>query len=400
MDKRKILFIWQSNWPWDIRIDKEIKSLQDKNYQIAIISRNMIEKPMYEVIDQVEIYRIPTFINNKQINNFLSTPFYLNPIWIGAILNAILKFKPDLVIIRDIPLSLSTIFFAKLFNIKTIIDMAEPYPALIKVNDKFMNNPITRFLFKDLDWYAHIEKLAVQQCGHIFVVVEDQIERLCQEYNISRNKITLVGNTPLLSTLNNKNFQTGSKLKIVYTGNVDGSFRDIPTVIRAISLIKNVPIEFNIVGTGSYIPKLKKLTEDLGVNNINFIGQLPFDKLLEFLKTQDIGIVPHDNSDYIKYTIPNKIFDYMAHSLPVIVPTVKPLERIVKETSCGYIYEVCNPESLANCFIRILENKNEISTKGINGYNAIKNKYNWENDSITMLNVINKYLENNYDFKN
>ena len=58
-------------------------------------------------------------------------------------------------------------------------------------------------------------------------------------------------------------------------------------------------------------------------------------ELLKALEEQHIGIIPHDNSDYIKYTIPNKIFDYMAHSLPIIVPSVKPLKRVVEETSSG-----------------------------------------------------------------
>ena len=191
---------------------------------------------------------------------------------------------------------------------------------------------------------------------------------------------------------NNKIYDE-KKLKITYTGNVDGKFRGIHTIIEAANLLKdNTNVEFNIVGDGIYLEEYKNKASKLKLKNINFLGRLPHKQLIEFLKSQNLGIVPHIKSDVIEYTIPNKIFDYMAQSLPVIVSSAKPLKRIVEETDCGYIFEAENAKSLTNTIIYILNNKNELLIKGTNGYHSIKNKYNWEEDQKILFQIIQKIL--------
>ena len=69
---------------------------------------------------------------------------------------------------------------------------------------------------------------------------------------------------------------------------------------------------------------------------MNFLGRYSHNDLLEFLKSQDIGIVPHEKTDEIEYTIPNKLFDYMSYSLPVLVSSAKPIQRITNESNCEY----------------------------------------------------------------
>lgn len=399
MDNRKILFVWSANYPWDVRLEKEIKFLQKNNFECSLLTRNTKLSSVEECLNGLHIYRVGRFIKNTKIDKLLSFPFYINPFWFFSILKTITRVHPDLIIIRDIPLALSVQFIAKLFHINTIIDMAEPYPCAIKVFDKYMNNFITRFLFKTLDWYQYIENKACQNANHIFVVVQDNIERIQTHSKICSDKISIVSNTPELETLFFKdNFQEISKLKVVYTGNVDGTFRGIMTLVEAAKLLKNQSVEFNIIGDGNYIAKIQEEIKLNNLKNINLIGKLSHNELLKALEEQHIGIIPHDNSDYIKYTIPNKIFDYMAHSLPVIVSSAKPLKRIVEETDCGYVYEACNSKSLAECIEYVLNNKQELILKAQNGYNAVKNKYNWENDSKVMLKKFNEILEHNNVF--
>ncbi len=396
MNKKSILFVWSADYPWDVRLEKEINSLQQNGYKCSLLVRNTKLSPNKECINGLHIYRVGRFVSNSKLDKILSFPFYINPLWIFSILKIVFMIRPNIIIIRDIPLALSVQFIAKLLNIKTIIDMAEPYPCAIKVFDKYMNNCITRFLFKTLDWYQHIENKACQNANHIFVVVEDNIERIQTHSKICSNKISVVSNTPELKTLYLKdNFQEISKLKIVYTGNVDGTFRGIMTLVEAAKLLKNQNVEFNIIGDGNYIAKIQEKIKLNNLENINLIGKLSHNELLKALEKQHIGIIPHDNSDYIKYTIPNKIFDYMAHSLPIIVPSVKPLKRVVEEANCGYVYEACNPKSLSECINYILNNKSELYAKAQNGYDTIRQKYNWEKSSEEFIKIVTKQLKEN-----
>ena len=396
INTKKILFVWSADYPWDIRLEKEINSLQKNGYKCSLLVRNTKLSPNKECINGLHIYRVGRFVSNSKLDKMLSFPFYINPLWFFNILKTVFMIRPDIIIIRDIPLVLSVQFIAELLNIKTIIDMAEPYPCAIKVFDKYMNNFITRFLFKNLDWYQSIENKACQNADHIFVVVQDNCERIQKHAKINSNKISIVSNTPELKNLMYKNdfsFKNISPLKIVYTGNVDGSFRGVNMLLEAANLLRNSDVEFNIVGDGSYIREMRDHIQSNNLNNINLIGKMLHNDLLKFLENQHIGIIPHDNSDYIRYTIPNKIFDYMAHSLPIISSSTKPLKRVVEETDCGYVYDACSPTSLADTIQYILNHKKELKYKALNGYNAVKNKYNWSFDEKVMLNVISKLLE-------
>ena len=387
---KRILIVWTGNWPWDIRIEKEAKTLQKAGLEVCICSRNTKNLPTFEVLDNISVYRFFNFFKGSSlISDILSTPFYINPLWILHILKTILKTKPKIIIVRDIPLFLTCAFWAKIFKIKIILDVAEHWPAQIKVNKKYVNNWFTELLFCKLDWYKHIEKFSVKKADKIWVVVEEQKQRLMDDYGVEENKINVVSNTPCKNILSKHNTSTeNNSLKIVYTGGVDGIFRGIQTIINTAKILKNLnknDIIISIIGDGSYLEYYRKISEENNLINIKFLGRKPHTELLDYLNTQDIGIVPHIKCDIIDYTIPNKLFDYMAHSLPVIVSSAKPIKRIVEETDCGYVFESDNPQSLADLLIYISNNKQELEMKAKNGYKAVEEKYNWENDENNIL---------------
>lgn len=390
---KNILYIWSADWPWDIRIDKEIQTLLDNSYEVSILARNTNNLPIEETDNNLKIYRIHNYIKNTKINNVITTPIYFNPIWVFEIFNIIKHLKPDIIIIRDIPLAPISIFIAKIFNIKIVLDMAENFPALIRINEKYISNPINKFLICNCNLYKWIEKYSVLHSDKIFTVIEESKERLLREYEICDSKISIISNTPVVIPKALNRNTDSKKLKIVYTGNIDGEFRGIQTLIKTAEILKNnSDIEISIVGSGSYLKKILSETDIKALDNLNMLGYMQHEELLEYLKTQDIGIVPHIKCDCINYTIPNKLFDYMAHSLPIIVSSAKPLKRIVEGNDCGYVFESGNPQSLADLLIYIKNNKQELENKGKNGYNAVKEKYNWEYDGKELLKVI-KNLE-------
>lgn len=392
--KKKCLIIWSADWPWDVRIGKQIKSLIAENFEVHILCKNSSYLKEEDFSEKLNIHRIKNITKNIKLNNILTTPIYLNPLWAWHIFKIVRKVKPDIMIIRDIPLALSAIFFGKIFKSKIILDIAEHYPALIKVNKKYIRNPIVKYLICNLKMYDYIEKNAVKKVDSILTVVEESKARLIRDYHIDFPKIYIVSNTPeQIPTKFEKN-SINDKLKIVYTGNVDGVFRGLHVLVEAAEILKNNNnIEFNIIGDGSYLEEIINSKKQNKLENINILGRFSHSDLLNFLKNQDLGIIPHTNSDVISYTIPNKLFDYMSYSLPVIVSSAKPLKRIVEEENCGYVFDAGNPKDLARVILEILKNKTEIIEKGKNGYKAVLNKYNWKNDEKKMLSVVESLIK-------
>jgi glycosyltransferase involved in cell wall biosynthesis len=83
----------------------------------------------------------------------------------------------------------------------------------------------------------------------------------------------------------------------------------------------------------------------------------------------------------------------MSQSKPVLAADSKAISRILSETNSGMIYQTNNPEDFAN---KIFELLNSDIPFGENGYKAVKNTYNWENDKKILITMYEDLTEKIY----
>jgi glycosyltransferase involved in cell wall biosynthesis len=271
--------------------------------------------------------------------------------------------------------------------------MAEDYVALIKdiwEDDKFkgfnlvVRNPylaklVERYTFKNID--------------HIFVVVKEASE-LLKVRGVDTRKITIVGNTPLLTLIENIESPPDEitnamhdRYTAIYTGGIQLG-RGIQLVLDAIpEIVKFIPnFLFVVIGDGYATNQLKQLIQEKGLQNyVLWAGWIDHSNLFNYLRKSDIGLTPHYTSDHVNTTIPNKIFDYMGCGLPVVASDSAPMKRIIDEEKCGITFKSGNVQDLADKVVQISKFKLEM---GENGKMAIKQKYNWEYDEQRLLNAI------------
>jgi glycosyltransferase involved in cell wall biosynthesis len=84
--------------------------------------------------------------------------------------------------------------------------------------------------------------------------------------------------------------------------------------------------------------------------------------------------------------MPHKLFDYMRESKPVIVPGFSlEVERIVRESECGLLVDVTNPQAIADAALQLLRDPELSARLGANGRNAVEEKYNWQAEEKVLL---------------
>jgi hypothetical protein len=76
----KILYIWDADYPWDIRVEKICSSLDQHGHEIHIIARNLRKWNQYECIGGLHVHRIKAFENEK-LNYIASFPAFFSPLW-------------------------------------------------------------------------------------------------------------------------------------------------------------------------------------------------------------------------------------------------------------------------------------------------------------------------------
>lgn len=389
----RILYIWDADYPWDIRVEKITNALKKEGFNLHIAARNLKKWPENEILNDTHIHRMPIWKNDR--NNYLLTfPFFFNPIWHNFLHTIIRKHGIDLIIVRDLPLCLAGIIVGIRNQIPVIFDMAEDYPAMNRDiwNAKKFHG--MNFLLRMPILSTVLERICLRLVQQVIVVVYESERRLLRD-GLQKEKISIVGNTPEIAPqIQMRKIQKYEKFTIIYTGGIQMG-RGIQTVITALPyVIKRIPeFEFKIVGDGYAIPFLKKMANELGVEkHIDWTGFVDHQKIYSIIEKCHIGIVPHFSTDHTNTTIPNKIFDYMYMGLPVLSSDITPIRRILSEERCGLLYVDRDSEDLANKIVELYHD-NKYLKYGANGQQAILRKYNWDNDKEKLLDVVKECIK-------
>jgi len=399
-----ICHVWDADYPWDVRVEKVCLSLQ-KRHEVHLVCRNNQRGPVFEVLDGLHIHRLPSLpAVFGRLNSIAGFPAFLNPLWLYRIWQVVRKTRAELILVRDLPLALSAVIVGRLARVPVVLDMAENYPAMMEdlwamtplgvqtVINAFVRNPAI---------VRAIEKIAIRSVEHILVVVEEARDRLVR-LGVPESRISLVINTPTLERLSNTSDGQGEvavpgngaeKLTLIYLGLLE-SPRGLDTAIGGMARLRDqrVDVRLQIVGSGRDSERLHAMVEeaDLG-DRVQFLGWIDYKDAIQYIKTADIGLVPHHATASWNSTIPNKLFDYMSMGKPVIVSDAIPAKRVVNEEGCGAVFQDRNADDFARA-VRALTSENVRRACGQRGREAIARRYNWQNDEERLLSAVEQVV--------
>lgn len=124
--------------------------------------------------------------------------------------------------------------------------------------------------------------------------------------------------------------------------------RGAEELVDAMSLLENVTLVF--VGSGDVIPLLKlRVQEKQLESRVIFTGKVPHEKLRAYTAIADLGVTldKPTNINY-KFSLPNKIFDYIHAGVPVLASELPEVAAIVRNYKVGIVIPSVTPEAVAN----------------------------------------------------
>jgi glycosyltransferase involved in cell wall biosynthesis len=313
------------------------------------------------------------------------SPLPGNPYWTMWLLAQTRRLRLDWLMSKDLRLGMSTHWAARASGTKFWIDLAEPYPAMVRIER-------AEQLLMPL--YAAIATFLEKRCAHaadlVTVVTESNRERLTQ-LGVSKSRVVVVSNTPLLRPMPTRNgAAVPGKLNFVYAG-ILSKVRGLERLLKALSRIgpENESVCLHIVGEGSEAASLQALTETLKLTNcVQFHGWVAKAELSSLFARCDVGIIPHLLTDFTQTTIPNKLFDYMACGLPVWATNMRPCLEVIETVDCGWVSDDTVDGMAAVLRTLVSTSREDYRAKGERGRQAVLKSYNWEVDTQRMLEVL------------
>lgn len=401
----RILYLWQSDYPWDIRVEKTCLALTNAGHEVHIVARNRKRLPPREVLAEGVVHRLPNWPGwARRADDAAAVPAFFNPRWLRLIRRIVSEERIDLILARDLPLCPSAIWIGRRARVPVILDMAENYPAMIRAiwetgrgrgADHVVRNP--RFV----EW---TERYSVANADEVIAVVEESADRLLRAGTPAR-KITVVSNTPpaarACSDAPRSDHRSADDKRapnhadIVYMGNLE-VIRGLIESIEAVATLRGEghDVRLRIIGGGrdTDLIMARALALGLGPDAVEFLGYIPsHSDALAIVAAADIGLLPHQKCESWNTTIPNKLFDYMAAGIPVVSSDAAPCERILRETGAGEVFSSGDARALADAVARLMDPERR-ARYGSAGRTAVISRFNWERDATILLGVVDRVL--------
>jgi len=393
----RIVYVWDADYPWDVRVEKICRSLTDAGHEVHILARNRAWKPVQERLAEGTVRRMPPWRwLGRSADALLGFPAFFSPRWLYHLYRTVRRVRANLIIVRDMPLCATAIWVGSWTGTPVVLDMAENYPAMMRKNFEAKRHRAIDYLVRNPAAVAAVERYCLPRLRHTLVVVEESGDRV-RGLGVPQQRVSIVSNTPPAERarhpVSRQRSRTDERLHLVYIGLLEVP-RGLTELIDAVAILREQGPRAKaiVIGKGRDADLFTARAAQLGLghDDIEFLGYVPSHAdAMQIVADSDIGVLPHRASEAWNTTIPNKIFDYMAVGLPIISSDAAPFARITSETGAGEVFRSRDAGDLAAA-VRRLASPERRAACGAAGRQAVLTRYHWEWDAATLLEVVQR----------
>ena len=341
-------------------------SLHNSGNDVFLIGRKLNDDNFFE-----RPYKV------KRFNMFFKEGFFFYMFFNIRLFLFLVFSKCDVYLSNDLDTLLAN-FLASKINKKPIV--YDSHELFTEVPELINKNFIKSF-------WVLIEKLCFPNLKYIMTVSEGIASYYKEKY---KKSILVIKNVPFLNnefsenkeSFNLSNFNENQK-NIIYQGSLNKD-RGISLMIDA---MQHVNANLFIFGGGDLENKLKRYVIKKGLDKkIFFIGRVPFQRLKSITKKFDLGLsFEKDTCLSYRFSLPNKIFDYVHAEIPVLASNLPDISKFINENHIGEVLMSRKSKEIANQ-ITIILNKKKAYGKYLK---KAKNNFCWEQEEVKIINLFN-----------
>lgn len=389
--------VLDSQFPPDIRVEKEALSLIDAGHSVGLLSISDYKKDEIVNYKGIKVYCVglSKFIADKMHGLAAMLP-WLDYYVANQVLKVLKQQNYDVIHLHDLYLFGAAAVLKKKIDAFFVGDLHENYIDALK-DYKWSTTYPNKLLISFPKWERK-EKEWLQLFDEIIVVNEGMREKNISK-GVLEKKITVVSNS-----INTRLFDSYDLDKdiirrfkdyftLVYVGGFVSN-RGLEHVIKGMPHLRkyNNKIRLLLVGDGEVMGELKHLTKKLNVEDVvEFEGWQPQSKIRSYLEASDVGLIPFKRTPQTDNSSSNKLYQYMYYGLPILATNCRSVEQLVKEENSGIVYEENNTHQFTNNVIKLCEDVDARKTYAENGKNAVKNKYNWNLEAKKLIKVYKRF---------
>jgi glycosyltransferase involved in cell wall biosynthesis len=208
-------------------------------------------------------------------------------------------------------------------------------------------------------------------------------ETICARFKKVNCHVAFVANYPVLNEMvvlaSAENKEKSNS--VCYIGGLTPT-RGIKELVQALAFTDARLLLAGSFSSEAFEKEVKELPE---WQKVSFYGYVNRNEIVEILETAAVGIVTlHPTKSYME-ALPIKLFEYMSAKLPVIGSDFVSWRPLILDNNCGFMVDPLQPKEIAERINYLLAHPMEAQKMGVNGYNAVHEKYSWETQALNLI---------------
>jgi len=368
----------------DSRVEKEAMTLRDGGYRVTVVADAAAGLPEREERDGTAVRRVP------RIGPRIPGLSYLLHEW--RLSRLLTRMRPDIIHAHDSNALLPVAIAARRLG----------RPFVYDAHDLWLHRPRRQRsrVYHGLQnaYHGVIERLVIPRAAATITVSPPIAAHLEREYGLGR--VDLVPNYPArpgarerreVRALPGAAAVPPSAPIILYLGGLM-SGRGIEYLVRAMKAVPEAHLV--LLGSGHQAAELADEARAIGVGDrVHVLPPVPPEQVIAYAASATIGVSPIVASclNY-RYSLPNKLFQYMAAGLAVVASDFPQVREVVVGSGAGLVTDTRSPEMIARALSALLADRDAARQMGERGRAAVDARYNWATSAQTLLAVYGRIV--------
>lgn len=321
----------------DQRVHKHCMLLTDLGYDVLLIGRVTSANSHLDK----RIYR----------THRMKLPFERGPLFYAcynlALFFQLIFRKADLLFSNDLDTVLPNYLASRLRGRKLIYDSHEFFTEV----PELVNRPRVQRIWK------RIERFVLPKLKYT-LTVNNSIADLYRkayavEMKVLRN-VPKLDNTIPVKSREELGLPTDKSI-IILQGSGINMDRGAEEAVEAMKSVENAVLL--ILGSGDVIGQLRSQVKQEGLEDrVWFRDRMPYTEMMAHTRVADLGLtLDKDTNINYRYSLPNKLFDYIHAGIPTLASDLKEVKGVVEKYGIGDIVEAVEPEILAKKINQMLK---------------------------------------------
>jgi glycosyltransferase involved in cell wall biosynthesis len=372
IERKQIIVTVITDLVTDARVHKVCQTLLQNGYQVLLIGTcNRRSKPLIQRdyhTDRIKMWFRKSALFYAEFNIRLFFRLF--------------RTRASIYLGNDLDTMPATMLIARIKKKPLVYDSHEYFLGMAGMDEKPFRRSIWKF----------IESRVLARLDYMYTV-SDSIHNLYRKSY--HKKLYVVRNLPLrnppytdpspdedawIGSLD-RQIPVGKHLLIFQGAGINES-RGAEELVSCMTYLDPGEYHLMIIGGGDVMKKLKNIMDENQLNEkITLIPKVPFAVLNHFTKKAGLGL-SIDKPSVInhKYSLPNKLFEYLHAGVPVLASRLIEQEKIINHYEVGDFIDDHQPEHIARKIKEIFADPVKLNRWKKNT-DRVREELNWENES-------------------